>query len=57
MGFFFENLIFLILLNPKWLFLLDMLKTNKTMAINKFQMTMTFALSAKVTHNVVPSIY
>ena len=33
-------------------------ETNKTMAINKLQRSrLTFALSAKVTHIVVPSIY
>ena len=33
-------------------------KTNETMAINKFQRSkLTFALSAKVAHTVVPSIY
>ena len=33
-------------------------RTNKTMAINKFQRSrLTFALSAKVTHIVVPSMY
>ena len=33
-------------------------ETNETMAINKFQRSrLTFALSAKVAHIVVPSIY
>ena len=33
-------------------------KTNETMAINKFQRSrLIFALSAKVAHIVVPSIY
>ena len=33
-------------------------ETNETMAINKFQRSrLTFALSAKVPHIVVPSIY
>ena len=58
-GKFFQKLIFLILLKPKSLFLLDnYVKTNETMAINKFQRSrLTFALSAKVAHIVVPSIY
>ena len=34
------------------------IKTNETMAINKFQRSrLTFALSAKVAHIVVQSIY
>ena len=58
-GKFFQKLIFLILLKPKSLFLLDnYVKTNETIAINKFQRSrLTFALSAKVAHIVVPSIY
>ena len=42
----------------KVIILTQYVKTNETMAINKCQRSrLTFALSAKVTHIVVPSIY
>ena len=57
---FFEKLIFWIQLEPnlKVIILTWYVKTNETMAKNKFQRSrLTFALSAKVAHIVVLSIY
>ena len=53
--FFFEKLVFIILLRPKKVFSLDMFNL---MPINKFQRSrLTFDLSAKVAHIGVPSTY
>ena len=57
-GKFFEKLIFLKTVEAKVIILACYVKTNETMAINKFQRSrLTFALSAKVAHIVVQSIY
>ena len=57
-GKFFEKLIFLKTVDAKVIILTCYVKTNETMAINKFQRSrLTFALSAKVAHIVVQSIY
>ena len=57
-GNFFEKLIFLNTVKAKVIFLIQYVKINETMAIDKFQRSrLTSALSAKVAHIVVPSIY
>ena len=57
-GNFFEKLIFLNTVKAKVIILTCYVKTYETMAINKFQRSrLTFALSAKVAHIVVTSIY
>ena len=58
MGFFFWKVDFLKTVQAKVIILTRYVKTNKTMAINKVQRSrLTCALSAKVAHIVVPSIY
>ena len=53
-----EKLIFLLTVEAKVIILTWYVKTNETMAINKFQRSrLTFALSAKVAHIGVPSTY
>ena len=55
MGNFFEKLIFFNTVEAKVIILTWYVKTNETMAINKFQRSrLTFAFSAKVAHIVVP---
>ena len=57
-GKFFEKLIFLKTVEAKVIILTRYVITNETMAINKFQRSrLTLALSAKVAHIVVQSIY
>ena len=57
-GKFFEKLIFFKTVEAKVIILTCYVKINETMAINKFQRSrLTFALSAKVAHIVVQSIY
>ena len=57
MGFFLK-VDFLNTVKAKVIILTRYVETHETMAINKFQRSrLTFALSAKVAHIVVPSIY
>ena len=57
-GIFFKKLIFLNTVKAKVIIFTWYVKTNETIATNKFQRSrLTFALSAKVAHIVVPSIY
>ena len=58
MGIFLLKVDFLNTVKAKVIILTWYVKTNETMAINKFQRSwLTFAFSAKVAHIVVPSIY
>ena len=58
MGIFFWKVDFLNTVKAKVIILTWYVKTNDTVAIIKFQRSrLTFALSAKVAHIVVPSIY
>ena len=58
MGIFFWKVDFLNTGEAKVIILTWYVKTNETMAINKFQRSrLTFDLSAKVAHIVVKSIY
>ena len=55
---FFRKVDFLNTVEAKVIIHTRYVKTNETMAINKFLSSrLTFALSAKVTHIVVPLIY
>ena len=55
---FFWKVDFLNTVKAKVIILTRYVEINETMAINKFQRSrLTFALSAKVTHIMVPSIY
>ena len=57
-GIFFKKLIFLNTVKAKVIIFTRYVKSNETIAINKFQRSrLTFALSAKVAYIVVPSIY
>ena len=57
-GKFFEKFDFLNTVEAIVIILTWYVKTNETMTINKFQrLRLTFALSAKVAHIVVQSIY
>ena len=57
-GNFFWKVDFLNTVKAKVIILSWYVETNETMAINKFQrLRLTFALSAKVAHIVVQSIY
>ena len=58
MGNFFWKADFLNTVKAKVIILTWYVETYETMAINKFQRSrLTFAISAKVAHIVVPSIY
>ena len=57
-GIFFEKVDFLITVEAKVIILTWYVKSNETMAINKFQRSrLTFNFSAKVAHIGVPSTH